>query len=134
MAFWAPLIAAGIGAAGTALAGRSAAKSTAAAADTSKEATIEAQRLANEGNIEVAKLGFENLLQRQQQLFDLQKEAKGLDVYKFDPSERFLTASFAASPVAQKLGRQQFYNQKALEGSLGDRLVSFGNVSRYYGV
>jgi hypothetical protein len=121
--FLAPIAAAGIGAAGSFFGAKKAADSTASAAAAQAEAAIKTAKLAGKFSLE-----------RQQQLFDLQREGKEEDIFRFDPMERYLTASFAASPLAQKLTRQQFYNQKALDSSFNDRLSTFTALPRFYGV
>jgi hypothetical protein len=114
-----PLIAAGIGAAGSIFGASKSADATTSAAAASAQAQVKA-----------AEIAAKNALERQQQLFDLQKEAKRFDIGSFDPMERRLESAFALSPVGQKLSRQQFYNQQALNGALAQR---FGAASRFYG-
>jgi len=97
-----------IGGAASIFGASQAAGATRDAAAQSAAATKGAARIAGKYGIKRDKLDYE-----------LQQKAKEASVFRFDPAQRALMASFAASPAAQKLSAQEFYNQRALAGTGG---------------
>lgn len=103
-----PIIGGILGAAG-AIGGAAIARSaTRDAANTAVAGTLGANRIAGKYGVKRDKLDYE-----------LQKKAREADVFQYSPAQRSLMASFAASPLAQKLSAQEFYNQRALSGGAG---------------
>ncbi len=103
-----PLVAGIIGAGASIFGASQAANATRDAASQAAAATKGAARIAGKYGIKRDKLDYE-----------LQEKAKEASVFRFDPAQRALMASFAASPAAQKLSAQEFYNQRALSGGAG---------------
>jgi hypothetical protein len=103
-----PIIGGILGAVGSIAGAAMAGDATRDAAAQSAAATKGAARIAGKYGIKRDKLDYE-----------LQQKAKEASVFRFDPAQRALMASFAASPAAQKLSAQEFYNQRALAGTGG---------------
>lgn len=103
-----PLVAGIIGAGASIFGASQAANATRDAASQAAAATKGAARIAGKYGIKRDKLDYE-----------LQEKAKEASIFRFDPAQRALMASFAASPAAQRLSAQEFYNQRALSGGAG---------------
>ena len=103
-----PIIGGILGAVGSIAGASIAGNATRDAASQAAAATKGAARIAGKYGIKRDKLDYE-----------LQEKAKEASIFRFDPAQRALMASFAASPAAQKLSAQEFYNQRALSGGAG---------------